>query len=142
MVAGIGPDEDRLRALAAGADVSFSGWLDSRSLAVARDRSAAVLVPSRCEEACPYAVLDAIAAGVPALVSDRGGLPEMVAPEAVLPSGDADAWASALSKLWGDAAARRVAGEAARSVAAERFGEDAYYERLIGIYERVTRRGR
>jgi glycosyltransferase involved in cell wall biosynthesis len=140
VVAGDGPDKGRLQELAAGGDVSFSGWLAPDALAELRAAAAIVLVPSRCEEACPYAVLDSLAAGVPVLVSDRGGLPEMVEPEAVLPAQDANAWAQALSKLWHDPPLLHDRGKAALIRARERFGEQRYHERLLEIYDAARHR--
>jgi glycosyltransferase involved in cell wall biosynthesis len=134
VVAGVGPDEKRLRKLARSGDVRFAGWLAEDQLAQARARAAVVLVPSRCEEACPYAVLDSLAAGLPVLVSDRGGLPELVESESVLPAESAEAWAVVLAKLWADRARRRTAGQRALMTARERFGENLYYRRLMRVY--------
>jgi glycosyltransferase involved in cell wall biosynthesis len=135
LVAGEGPDEARLRALAAGADVRFVGWLSADALAAARAGAAAVLVPSRWEEVCPYSVLDALAAGVPTLVSDLGGLPELVdAGGYALPAGDTDAWARTLAALWNDPEARRRRGQQTLAAARERFGEERYLERLLSVY--------
>jgi glycosyltransferase involved in cell wall biosynthesis len=133
-VAGAGPDEPRLRQLAAGGDVEFTGWLESEELARVRDGAAVVLVPSRCEEACPYSALDALAAGVPVLGSDRGGVPEVAGPEGTLPVDDADAWAGALTTLWGDRPELAARGAQALDRAKERFGEAAYLDRLLQIY--------
>lgn len=135
VVAGDGPDGARLRALAAEGDVRFTGWLAPEALADLRGRAGVVLVPSRCEEACPYAALDALAAGVPVLASDRGGLPELVGPGAALPAGDNGRWTEALRELWADPAARERAGASALADARARLSEDSYYERLLAIYE-------
>jgi glycosyltransferase involved in cell wall biosynthesis len=137
VVAGEGPDEGRLRALAGGsAGIRFAGRLDAGALAQARAQAGVVLVPSRWEEPCPYAVLDALAAGVPVLVSDRGGLPEMVGSVGrPLPPGDADAWGTALAELWNDPAARLERGEAGLVWARERFGPDRFHDALMRLYE-------
>jgi glycosyltransferase involved in cell wall biosynthesis len=134
LVAGAGPDEPRLRRLAAGADVRFAGLLTPAALADQRRRAAVVLVPSRCEEACPYAVLDAFAAGIPVLGSARGGVPELVGPAAALDPEDPDAWAEALAALWKDAPRRDALGNELLSRARQHLGEERYYERLMGIY--------
>jgi glycosyltransferase involved in cell wall biosynthesis len=136
VVAGQGPDEERLRELAQNADVKFPGWLAPRELAAMRAGAAMVLAPSRCEEACPYSVLEALAAGLPVLVSDRGGLPEMAPRENVLPAEDPDAWAARLRALWGDEQGRRSYGEAALRLAREKFSEDHAYEGLMAAYTR------
>jgi glycosyltransferase involved in cell wall biosynthesis len=134
VVAGSGPDEARLRELAVGADVRFTGWLEPERMAEVRAGAGVVLVPSRCEEACPYSVLDALAAGVPVLASDRGGLPEMVGSDAVLPAGAAPAWAQRLATLWADPAERSRRGEQALAAARARFGERAHLAGLLEVY--------
>jgi glycosyltransferase involved in cell wall biosynthesis len=134
VIAGEGPDEARLRRLA-DAEVRFTGLLTPEALRELRRQAAAVLVPSRCEEACPYAVLDAYADGVPVLASDRGGLPELVLSGAALPAGDSTAWANALAALWSASALKRdELGERVLAHARERLGEDRYYEGLMGVY--------
>ena len=134
VVAGQGPDEQRLRDLAQGADIRFAGWQAPRELDEMRAKAALVLAPSRCEEACPYSVLEALAAGLPVLVSDRGGLPEMALPENVLPADDPDAWATRLRALWRDDQGRRSSGEAALKLARGRFSEERVYEALMEAY--------
>ena len=138
VIAGAGPDEPRLRALAAGADVRFAGRLEPGALADLRRRAAVVLAPSRWEEPCPYSVLEALAAGVPVLASDRGGLPELVGEQAALPATDRAAWAARLSELWQSARLRAERGAQALERARERFGEQRYYDRLMDLYGRVS----
>ena len=99
-----------------------------------RAGAGAVLVPSRWEEVCPYAVLDAMAAGVPTLVSDRGGLPELVGETGTVAEDTVAAWATVLGDLWGDPGLRRERGEAALARARERFAPELYLEKLISIY--------
>jgi glycosyltransferase involved in cell wall biosynthesis len=140
VIAGEGPDHARLRGWSAGADVRFTGRLSASALSRARAGAGAVLVPSRCEEACPYSALDALAAGIPVLASDRGGLPELVGDGGeVLRADDQGAWSDALAKLWRDPDLRRERGEAALTRARDKFGEDRYYEALIEIYDNAGR---
>jgi len=138
VIAGAGPDEPRLRALAGGGDVRFAGRLETSALADLRRRAAVVLAPSRWEEPCPYSVLEALAAGVPVLASDRGGLPELVGEEASLPATDGVAWAARLSELWQSPRLRAERGSQALKRARERFGENHYYDRLMGLYGDVS----
>jgi glycosyltransferase involved in cell wall biosynthesis len=135
-IAGQGPDEVRLRGLAAhsGHEIRFLGQLGAERLAEAKARAGIVLAPSRWHEPNPYAVSEAMAAGLPVLASDVGGLPEMVGPESSLPPTDHDAWAQTLRELWGDRKLLRERGEAALAAAREKFGADAYYERLMACY--------
>jgi glycosyltransferase involved in cell wall biosynthesis len=133
VIAGAGPDEPRLRRLADGSEVRFAGLVPQPELAELRRGAAVVLVPSRCEEACPYAVLDAFATGVPVLASDRGGLPELVG-GGVLDADDTDRWTAALRELWDSPGRREELGMEALARARELLGEDRYYERLMEVY--------
>jgi glycosyltransferase involved in cell wall biosynthesis len=134
VIAGEGPDESRLRELAAGADVRFAGWVDRDGLAALRARAAALLAPSRCEESCPYVALDAMADGVPVLVSDRGGMVERVPTGSALPAEDVSVWTAALGALWRDRELRGARGAEALELARELLSEDRYYEGLMGVY--------
>jgi glycosyltransferase involved in cell wall biosynthesis len=138
VIAGTGPDEGRLRELADGADVRFVGLLDAAALGELRERAAVMLAPSRWEEPCPYSVLEALAAGVPVLASDRGGLPELVGEDATLPATDRAAWSDALTQLWRNSGLRAERGAAALARAHERFGEDRFYNRLMQLYGAVS----
>lgn len=133
-IAGTGPDEPRLRTLAAGADVEFLGQLDGPALTRVRHAAAAVLVPSRWEEACPMAVVEALADGVPVLASDLGGLPELVGEEAVVPARDEAAWAAALAELWADPELRARRGAQALERARARHTPEVQYAALRGAY--------
>ncbi|HWE34782.1 MAG TPA: glycosyltransferase family 4 protein [Solirubrobacteraceae bacterium] len=129
VVVGEGPDQARLKALAAGADVRFTGRVSEAALADLRRTAVAQLVPSRWEEPCPYSVLDAMAAGVPVLASDIGGLPELVGE--TVADGE---WADALATLWRDPEQRRQRGEAGLQRARERHSAEGYYNALMETY--------
>jgi glycosyltransferase involved in cell wall biosynthesis len=136
-IAGSGPAEADLRALAArlGAPVVFCGRLGPSELAGARRAAAFSVVPSRWDEPCPYAAIESMAAGVPALASAVGGLPELVGGESVLPPGDVERWAEAMAELWSDSALRRARAAAALARARELFGEDRFYSGLMDAYD-------
>jgi glycosyltransferase involved in cell wall biosynthesis len=135
-IAGVGPDEQRLRALAAGGDVVFLGQLSDDALARERHGAAVLLAPSRSDDPCPMSVVEAMADGLPVLASTQGGLPELLGEEPTLPLDDPSAWAVALRALWSDPAARAAAGAAALARARERHSFDAWYEGLMRVYGR------
>ena len=135
LVAGSGPDLERLRAM--GTTARFAGRLSSSAMADARRRAALALVPSRWDEPGPYAVIEAMSSGLPVLASNVGALPEMVGAEATLPPQPVDRWAPALSELWQDRASRQRRGEASLARARELFGAERYYTGLMGAYEQA-----
>jgi glycosyltransferase involved in cell wall biosynthesis len=137
VIAGEGPDEARLRALAGASGatgIRFAGHVSPDELGRLRAGAAVVLAPSRWEEPCPYSVLDGLAAGVPVLASDRGGLPEIVGAEGVLPAEDTTTWTSALGELWGDPGLRATRGTASLERARRQHGEERFLGRLMEIY--------
>jgi glycosyltransferase involved in cell wall biosynthesis len=134
VIAGEGPDEPRLRELAAGGQVRFTGLLSADALAELRREAGVVLVPSRCEESGSYAVLDAFAAGIPVLGSNRGGVGELVGEAASLDPEDPAAWSETLAGLWADPERRSRDGATVLERARERLGEDRYYDSLMEVY--------
>jgi glycosyltransferase involved in cell wall biosynthesis len=83
-------------------------------------------------------VLEGLAAGVPVLASNRGGLPELAGEDAVLPASDSAAWSAALSELWESPQLRERRGEQALRRARRQFGEAGYYEQLTRLYDGIS----
>ena len=91
-----------------------------RPITCARYREAAVvLAPSLVEETWGRIVSEAQVSGIPALVSDRGALPETVAAGGVLMAADAPLadWSAALARMWDDRACYDRLAAAARAAA-------------------------
>jgi glycosyltransferase involved in cell wall biosynthesis len=137
VVAGTGPDAARLRELAGGDEsVRFLGRVPPEEMPELRRGAAFAVVPSRWDEPCPYVVIEAMAAGLPVLASDVGGLPEMVG-GGLLDANAAGEWADAMAALWGDPALRAERGAGALARARELFGQERAYSELMAIYDRA-----
>jgi L-malate glycosyltransferase len=80
-----------------------------------------------------------MACGVPVVASVTGGIPEVVVGDAgvLLPVGDAEGMGEAALALLSDEARHRVAREAARGIAVERFSAERVVPIYEGWYERV-----
>lgn len=123
LVVGAGPAaRDARRALRPlGRRVRYVGAVDERALPPYY-AAADLFVWPAVNEAIGMAILEAQAAGVPAVVGRAGAIPEIVAYDAtglVVPVGDAKAFAAAVATLLDDAAARgRMAAAALAKVAA------------------------
>jgi len=94
----------------------------------------------------PYREIDqsgvaftALGAGVPLLLSDVGGFPEIAATGAArtVPAGDRAALAKALEELLGDPAALAVMAGHARAAAAGEYAWDAIARSTLELYERL-----
>jgi glycosyltransferase involved in cell wall biosynthesis len=131
VVAGDGPQLPELRALAAGADVTFTGRIPPDRLAALRREAAVAIVPSRYEEILPLAALEAMAAGLPTVAARAGGLPELVPAEGLYPPGDVPALAERVQALWGHAAA----GDRALATARARTAPAVVASALRAVYD-------
>jgi glycosyltransferase involved in cell wall biosynthesis len=142
-IAGDGPDALRARRLVdeLSAPVDFLGRIDGQALVAARMGAAFQVLPSEWREVLPLAALEALAAGLPLLTSDRGGLPELTEPELVTPAGDVSGLATEMRRLIDDPAARAGYGALALARARERYSEAAFVPRLEALYnEALTAR--
>lgn len=102
VVAGDGAERTRLEAMA-GDRVSFAGQLDPYARDELLSRASLVVVPSRVlpngrSEGTPVVALEALAAGVPVVASDVGGLRELDRVVRVTPD-DPRALASAIDRV-------------------------------------------
>jgi len=127
--------EEQARTLGLTDRVSFHDPKPPReAFAMAR----AIVVPSRAES-MPYVVLEAIAAGMPIIATDVGGIPEIFGPRAgeLIPPGDPAALAGAIGRLLADPA--RAAQDAAerREWLRPRFSIDAMRQAIDGLYRQV-----
>ena len=115
--------------------MEFLGELGRVELERVRAGAAVQLAPSRSEEQSPYAVLEAMAAAVPVLVSELGGLPELAGAEASLPPGDTTAWTRSLTELWSHPQERRRQGDSARARAWALAAPTHVHAALMGVYQ-------
>jgi glycosyltransferase involved in cell wall biosynthesis len=145
VLAGSGPEESRLRARVEAAGLAgrvvFAGFReDVAGLLAAADL---VVHPSHAD-ALPTALIHALAAGVPAVATRVGGIPEIVGDDAgvLVPPADPAALAAAVRALAGDPQRRREMGEAARARFAERFEGTAWARRLAALYAEVLAEAR
>lgn len=142
-VAGEGPDEPRLRAEVDRLGLTRTSFLGR----VARADVPALLagarylaIPSVWHENAPLAALEAMTSGVPLLVSDKGGLPELARDDTgiVCPAGDDAAFARAIEAYASDA---EVAERGARAEAFARahLTREVHKAALEAAYEDVRR---
>ena len=126
MVVGSGPEEDNLRSLAAAEGVtdrvSFTGALEADHVPRIL-MEADIFVLASHSEGRPNALLEAMAAGLPAVATKIPGVTEIVddgRTGLLFTDGDIDALAQHIRRLAGDPDLRRRLGEAARTEIVDR----------------------
>jgi len=114
----------------AGSQTNVSEWL-------ARWR---IFVSSSVREGQPVALLEAMAAGLPCVVTAAGGVPDTLADGVegiVVPPGDPEALADGIQQLLGDAEQSEIYGRAARERVIEDFSIESLASTCRQIYTSV-----
>jgi len=138
VLVGKGEDEAMLRALIAeqdlGDDVVLLGY---QTQVAALLHGADVYVHTAARENCPYAVIEAMAAGCPTIALAAGGSPELLAatPEASVPQSTAPAaLAAQLATLLSDPASLRELQQRQYAYARTRFDVAAMVRNTLAFY--------
>ncbi|MEE9299465.1 MAG: glycosyltransferase family 4 protein [Acidimicrobiia bacterium] len=140
LLAGDGSEAKRLWARAAGDHrIVFTGFREDVPLLFA---AADLVVHPSLGDALPTSLIHALAAGLPIVASDIGGIPEIVTPGAgfLVPPGDPAALASAITRLAADEAGRRLMEKRSRERFEEEFEAAAWARRLRSLYSEVLNR--
>lgn len=103
----------------------------------------AVTVPSRAES-MPYVVLEAIAAGMPIVTTNVGGIPEIFGHEShsLVPAGDPDALANAIKALIKSPDAGRQTALRRREHIADKFNVRTMEQDITATYQEILARKR
>jgi glycosyltransferase involved in cell wall biosynthesis len=140
-IVGDGPLRNRLEALAQelgiGDRVRFPG---ARSDVGSWLAAADVFVLSSISEGLPVSVLEAMAAGLPMLLTNVGGMPEMVRLAGggrLVAPGDVEALAAAMVEMAHDPDGMRRLGEANRAVYREQLTDTAMCDAYLALYKKL-----
>lgn len=143
-VLGAGMDQRRCHSIARRMklNVSFAGWVP-RTIALSHYRSADAFVFTSLHDSYAIAVMEAMAAGVPAILLDCGGAREIPDDCAVKISTDSPAeaetkLAAAIERLANNPAELAVFGEAGRAFAAQHYTWDTRINYLLSIYIKLV----
>lgn len=144
-IAGDGPERSSLEELAedlAPDRIRFLGHLPRPELLDALASARAAIVPSRCYENQPYAVLEAFSQGVPVVGSDLGGISELVdhAHDGYLvAAGDVAGFADALQALEDAPAEALRMGRRGAEKVGRHLGVTRHLTDLDAVYDDVGR---
>ena len=137
VVVGDGPCRASLEELAHRLGISdivrFLGYLPDTSAAAA---AADIAILASDNEGTPVALIEAAAAGCPAVATAVGGVPDVVAPGTgvLVPAGDHAGLARGVARLAGDAELREEMGARAREHVVMRFSIDRLLRDIEQLY--------
>lgn len=142
VVIGEGEERARLQETIAQAglaeSVSLAGFMpDAGRIVSACD----IFALSSLKEGLPYAVMEAMAAGVSVVSSRVGGIPDLVRDGKtgiLVPAGDAPALAKALARLIAHPGTRRVLADTARQRVRNDFTIAEMLRQTVGLYTNMT----
>jgi glycosyltransferase involved in cell wall biosynthesis len=121
--------------------ITFLGFQTGQPLRELVERSKCVVLPSEWYENCPYSVMEAMAKGRPCIVSNQGGLPELVENGRngfVFEAGNIEALSSAISRMLSLTPEQysKMCVDTMNK-AKEDFNSDRYLDRLLGEYHKL-----
>ena len=98
------------------------------------------VMPSRRREGLPRAVIEAMAQGIPAIVTNVGGMPEIIDHQKdglIVPAGDPDTLARSIETLVENTTLRRNMGEQALKKVRTHFDVQTTIKQTIELYDHV-----
>jgi glycosyltransferase involved in cell wall biosynthesis len=143
-VVGNGPDraalEEQARRL--GVDARFHGSLDKPAVAAMMASARLVAVPSVWPENLPLVVIEALASGVPAVVTSMGGAAEMIddGVDGRVAEPTVESLVSAMTPIVEDSDLAGRMGRAARAKAEAHYAPPQHLEAIMEIYEKARTR--
>ena len=146
VIAGTGPEEPELRALASelDADVTFAGYVAGEALHRLIGEARALVLPSEWYENAPVSVLEAYALGTPVIGAAIGGIPELIADGEtglLAESGNVADLARVLSRMAERSPASRARlGASGRAWVSRDFTAAAYRDRMLTTYDALGAR--
>lgn len=125
--------------------IEFLGRIPLRELIPLYRGAFACIVPSTSFENFPNSCLEAIACGKAVIVSDAGGMVEMVAHMESgihVKANDVDSLAAAIRHMAQHADETARFGERARAIVLERYAKDKIVARTMAVFDAVVAKGR
>ena len=139
-IVGAGPQETEIRDYIqqnmTGKTVRMLGYKTGNELKQIISSAYCVILPSECCENAPYSIMEAQAMGRPAIVSDNGGLPELVSDGLngyIFHGSDPNDLCFKLEKMENSV----FSGEAICQKAREKYSSEDYVTTLISEYKRL-----
>lgn len=144
LIAGDGPERERIEAYISehklDGRITLLGYQNQDSIHKYITNSRFVVIPSICNENCPYSVLEAMEIGKPIVASRIGGIPELIADGEngyLYKADDINELKEKLTLLLDDDEKVNSFAQKSRELYESYYSPDSYYNELIKIYYKV-----
>ena len=139
-IAGTGPDENRLKALASTSEnIEFMGYCSGEKLKTLLREARAIVLPSQWYENAPMSILEAYASGKPVIGAKIGGIPEMLEDGktgSLFESGNVEELAAHLTHIHKLSDSRIIEmGQQARARVTEDYSPNRYTQDMLLLYQ-------
>jgi glycosyltransferase involved in cell wall biosynthesis len=117
------------------------GWLDKKGIDALYREAICIVLPSLWFEGQPMCIIEAAARGIPAIVSDLGGMADMVEDQRTgltFPPGDATALAKAVRSLSDPPQTAKRLGANAHKKCKQEYAEESHYRKLVSMYSALV----
>jgi glycosyltransferase involved in cell wall biosynthesis len=118
-------------------NVQLLGFLDRKQMVSFYQEAFCLVLPSQCYEMFGLVLVEAMAAGIPVIASNLGGIAEIVTDGVtglLFQPGNAEDLARKMLALWENPQLARRLGQAGREKALANYREELYYQRLMAAY--------
>lgn len=144
LIAGDGPERERIEAYISehklDGRITLLGYQNQDSIHKYITNSRFVVIPSICNENCPYSVLEAMEIGKPIVASRIGGIPELIADGEngyLYKADDINELKEKLTLLLDNDDKVNLFAQKSRELYESYYSPDSYYNELIKIYNKV-----
>lgn len=145
-IAGEGPEEKNIKKFIKDNGikdrVKMLGYLNEKKMQNTIESCSFVIIPSTCNENCPYSILESMAMGKPIIASNRGGIPELVEDNKngfIYKYDDINDLSYKIEKLFSNEHLINEFSKTSRKFATSKYSEEIYYNSLIKIYKKYCK---
>lgn len=143
-IAGDGPEKEIIEKIIKDNKISgrvkLLGFLNKNEIINYISNCRFVVVPSTCNENCPYSVIESMAVGKPVVGTKNGGIPELIEDNKngnIYECDDLNKLTSILEKYFEDDRLMEKYSKYSKKIAVKEFDKENYYYKLEKIYDNV-----
>lgn len=126
-------------------NVTFMGFLNGEKLKQTIGNSLFTVFPAICYHNCPMSILESFAFGKPVVGSNLGSIPELIEDGVdglLFESKDVEDLTEKIGYLYRHPLLAQKMGISARKKIEEKYSKEEYYEKLLGLYDTLVKKGK